>query len=33
MSQLDETGLPAEGERLDDEAATPAADVDAGAPR
>ena len=30
MSQLDETGLPAEGEPLDDEAATPAADVDAG---
>jgi transcription termination/antitermination protein NusG len=31
VSQLDETGLPAEGEPLDDEAATPAADVDAGA--
>ena len=31
MSQLDETGLPAEGEPLDDEAAPPAADVDAGA--
>jgi transcriptional antiterminator NusG len=31
VSQLDETGLPAEGERLDDEAATPAADVAAGA--
>jgi len=30
VSQLDETGLPAEGEPLDDEAATPAADVDAG---
>jgi transcription termination/antitermination protein NusG len=30
VSQLDETGLPAEGEALDDEA-TPAADVDAGA--
>jgi transcriptional antiterminator NusG len=29
VSQLDETGLPAEGEPLDDEA-TPAADVDAG---
>ena len=32
VSQLDETGLPAEGERLDDEAAPPAADVDADAP-
>jgi transcriptional antiterminator NusG len=32
VSQLDETGLPVEGERLDDEAAPPAADVDAGAP-
>jgi len=31
VSQLDETGLPAEGEPLGDEAATPAADVDAGA--
>jgi len=31
VSQLDETGLPAEGEPLDDEAGTPAADVDAGA--
>ena len=31
VSQLDETGLSAEGEPLDDEAATPAADVDAGA--
>jgi transcriptional antiterminator NusG len=27
VSQLDETGLPAEGEPLDDQAATPAADV------
>jgi transcriptional antiterminator NusG len=31
VSQLDETGLPAEGERLDDEAATPAADAGAAA--
>jgi transcriptional antiterminator NusG len=31
VSQLDETGLPAEGEPLDDEAATPATDVDAAA--
>ena len=31
VSQLDETGRPAEGEPLDDEAATPATDVDAGA--
>jgi len=31
VSQLDETGLSAEGEPLDDEAGTPAADVDAGA--
>jgi transcriptional antiterminator NusG len=31
VSQLDETGLPAEGEPLDDEAAPPAEDVDAGA--
>jgi transcription termination/antitermination protein NusG len=30
VSQLDETGLPAEGEPLGDEAATPAADVEAG---
>jgi transcription termination/antitermination protein NusG len=32
VSQLDETGLPAEGEPLDDEAAAAAEDVDAGAP-
>jgi transcriptional antiterminator NusG len=32
VSQLDETGLPAEGERLDDATATPAEDVDAAVP-
>jgi transcription termination/antitermination protein NusG len=32
VSQLDETGLPAEGERLDDATATPAEDVGAAVP-